>query len=105
MKNLGLTFGVVPSNGGSLVISLLEALYEAWTFSRVKTQGLTMLVRLDVDGVAHCYLLGGFVLEKIFQRGCVVTTSGAFVCARLCLLQRGLFLLFLLLLLFGCVQP
>jgi hypothetical protein len=37
VKTLGLTLMVVPDNDDSLVISVLKALFEYWTFSRVKT--------------------------------------------------------------------
>ena len=82
---------VLPSNSDPLVISLLDVLSEDWTFSRMKLQDLTMLVRPDVNDVAHCYLLRGFILEKLFRRGGVVTTSGAIFSARLCVLRQGLF--------------
>jgi hypothetical protein len=42
---------VVSDNGGFQVISLLKALSMDWTFFRVKTQDLAMLVGLDDDGV------------------------------------------------------
>jgi hypothetical protein len=49
VKNLTLTFGVVPGNGGFLVVPLLKALFGQWTFSRVKTQDLTIMVRQGDD--------------------------------------------------------
>jgi hypothetical protein len=42
---------VVPDNGGYRVISLLKALSGLSTFSGVKIQDLTMLVKPDDDGV------------------------------------------------------
>ena len=43
--------GLVPGNGGLIVVSLLKALFGDWTFSRVKTQDLTMMVRPNDDGI------------------------------------------------------
>ena len=45
------TLGLVPENGGFLVVSLLKALFGDWTFSRVKIQDLTMMVGPDDDSV------------------------------------------------------
>ena len=42
-----------------------------------------MLVIPYFDGVAHGYIFGGFVLEKLIQRGGVFTTDGAIANVRL----------------------
>ena len=68
VKTLGITFLVVPVNGGSRVIPLLKAFDGVGTSSRMKTQDLTILVDPDNDGVyapfpslRHCF--GGAFLE------------------------------------------
>jgi hypothetical protein len=48
---------VVLGNGGFLVVFLLKTLSKNKTFSRVKTQVLTMLVRQDDVGVDALILL------------------------------------------------
>jgi hypothetical protein len=55
VKALRLPLVVVPGNGGFLVVYLLKALFRDWTFSRVKILDLTMLVRLDNDGVCALF--------------------------------------------------
>jgi hypothetical protein len=51
VRTLGLTLNGCTDNDGFQVISLLKALSVDWTFFRVKTQDLAMLVGLDDDGV------------------------------------------------------
>ena len=70
VKTLGITFLVVPVNGGSRVIPLLKAFDGVGTSSRVKTQDLTMLVSPDNDGVyapfpslRHCFWRSIFGVE------------------------------------------
>ena len=62
----------------------------------MKTQDLTILVSPDVNGVAHFYLLEGYVSEKLFRRGGVVVTDGA-IALRGSDCFGGAF--------FGCVHP
>jgi hypothetical protein len=42
---------VGSGNGGFLVVLLLETLFGDWTFSRVKIQNVTMMVRSDNDNI------------------------------------------------------
>ena len=43
----------------------------------MKTQDLTILVSPDVNGVAHFYLLEGYVSEKLFRRGGIIVIDDA----------------------------
>jgi hypothetical protein len=73
---------VVLGNGGFLVVFLLKALSKNETFSRVKTQVLTILVRPD-DGGVDALISGDVVLENRVERLGVITTGGAFTAVRL----------------------
>jgi len=66
VKTLRSTFSGC-GNGGFLVILLLKALSEDGTFSRVKIQNLTLLVRPATMVFLHCDLPEGIVLEKLFR--------------------------------------
>jgi hypothetical protein len=66
VKALRLTLVAVPDNGGFLVVSLLKAFFEDWTFFRVKTQDLPLMVRPGDDGVCTLFPSRGVVLEYLF---------------------------------------
>jgi hypothetical protein len=71
---------VMPSNDDFLVTSLLKTLFGVGTYSRVKTQDLTMLVGTDDNGV--CTLFSS--LRRHFGEGTgIVTTGGALAAASL----------------------
>jgi hypothetical protein len=94
VKTLRLTLVAVPSNDGFLVVSLLKALFGDWTFSRVKTQDLPLMVRPGDDGVCALFHSRDVVLEYLFRSIGVIATDGALAVVSLCLLQRGFFLFF-----------
>ena len=52
------------------------------------------MVRPNVDGVAHSYLLGDFVLAKLFRRGGVITIRGAIATTRHYFASAGYFGIF-----------
>jgi hypothetical protein len=84
VKALRLTLVAVPGNGGFLVVVLLKALFEDWTFFRVKTQDLPLMVRPGDDDVCALFPSRNVVLEYLFRSIGVIATDGALAVASLC---------------------